>query len=89
MRLEDLPEKDRKAVERAIGRRSSTKERTRARPSRAEVRLALGEVEAGGTCSCGEPFTTYKAWEKHRDNYPTPDHGRYSMTLAKPVTPAP
>lgn len=81
MRLEDLPERDRKAVQRAIGRKSSTKERTRARPSRAEVRLAPGEVEAGGTCTCGEVFATYKAWEKHAG----PGHSRYSANLT--VTP--
>jgi hypothetical protein len=84
-RLEDLPERDRKAVERAIGRKSSTKERTRTRPSRAEVKLAPGEVERGGSCSCGETFGTYKAWEKHRDNYPTPSHGRYSIDLYAPA----
>lgn len=87
MRLEDLPDRDRKAVEQAIGRKSSTKERTRARPSRAEVKAQPGEVDPGGSCSCGEDFATYKAWEKHRDSYPTPDHARWSIKFAVTGTP--
>lgn len=84
-RLEDLPEADRRAVERAIGRKSNQKERTRARPSRAEIKLAPGEVDPGGSCSCGEPFGSYAEWEKHAEKAGTPEHRRWNINVTPPA----
>lgn len=81
MKYDQLSKADRAAVDRAIGRRSSTKERTRARPSRAEVVAAPGEQDPGGACSCGQPFPTYKDWEKHRRDEAGPAHARWNITV--------
>lgn len=96
-RMDDLDPATRKAVEQAIGRRSSKggghrTERQRARPSAASAAATGGVI---GSCECGQTFTN----ENQVKNHPTgPGHGRYSCTLTRaadagqaetPVTPEP
>lgn len=86
MRYDELDAATRKAVDAAIGRRSSggprTGERQRPRPSRAGVGGGTGSF----VCECGETFTKWSTADRHPAG---PGHARMETLPPTSGTPTP
>lgn len=72
MKFDDLPPAMQAQVERKLGEQ--------ARKPRTTRKAAAGTF-APGHCSCGETFTTFGAYERHRRAAGEPGHARYELDL--------